>query len=437
LENTDNIKLNDFSGFNSMTAAQAADRFGTPVYVYDESLIRKRCAECLGMPNAYGLTVRYAMKANPNRALLKTIHGAGLCIDASSLNEVARAHLAGIPYEDIMLTTQEVYEGGEMAQLEGLLLQGLKYNVCSLRQLKLIGDFSRKKFFNPGIRIHPGVGSGESSTRNTGDDYSCFGIHLSDLDEALRYAWEKWIKFKHIHVHIGSGADSDMWRQNIDLELGIIEERFPDAESVCFGGGLKEARMPGELQADIDFLGSYAKEKIAYFHKTNKRKLKMEIEPGTYIVANSGFAVTRVLDKKSTARAEFIVTDGGMEINSRPLLYGSKHPFYIISSDGAKVKSSEFRGVPGDYRAVFAGKCCESGDCQTLDMDGHSIPREMAEPEIGDLAVIGGVGAYCSAMSPFNYNSHTQVPEVLLTPEGELRLIRRRQTLEQVLENEI
>ena len=430
-------RLNDFSSFDSLAAARAAGSFGTPVYVYDESLILKRCAECLDMPNAYGLTVRYAMKANPNRTLLKIINGAGLCIDASSLNEVARAHMAGIPYEDIMLTTQEVYEGEDMAKLEALLLQGLKYNVCSMRQLRLIGDFACKNFFDPGIRIHPGVGSGESATRNTGDDYSCFGIHLSDLEEALQYAWGKWIKFKHIHVHIGSGADSDMWRQNIDLELGIIEEHFPEAESVCFGGGLKEARMPGEHPADIDFLGSYAKEKIALFRKQNKRKLKMEIEPGTYIVANSGFAVTRVIDKKSTARAEFIVTDGGMEINSRPLLYGSRHPFYILSGDGAQVKSSEFGGIPGDYRAVFAGKCCESGDCQTLDMDGHSIPREMAEPEIGDLAVIGGVGAYCSAMSPFNYNSHTQIPEVLFTTDGELRLARKRQTLEQILENEV
>jgi len=436
-EETRETKLNSFSKVDAEVIAKAAESYGTPLYLYDESLILSRCYECLDMPNAYGLTVRYAMKANSSRALLKIIHNAGLHLDASSLNEVLRASLAGIPYDKIMLTTQETYKGEDMDKLKELLLLGLKYNVCSLHQLKLIGDFARINCLDPGIRIHPGVGSGETATRNTGDDYSCFGIHLSDLDEALSYAWKNWIRFRHIHVHIGSGADSEMWRNNIDLELRIIEEKFTEAESVCFGGGLKEARMPDEHAADIGFLGRYAKEQIKLFNKKKKRKLKMEIEPGTYIVANSGYAVTRVLDKKSTTRADFIVTDGGMEVNARPLLYGSRHPMYIIAGDGSAVKSSEFSEIQGSYQAVVAGKCCESGDCQTLDMDGHSVPRHMAEPEIGDLAVIGGVGAYCSAMAPFNYNSHTQIPEVLLTSDGQLKLIRKRQTLEQMLENEI
>ena len=437
MNNGDMTKLNDFSKIDSAVVAKAAAEFGTPFYLYDEDFIIKRCRDCLNMPNAYGLTVRYAMKANPNRSLLRIISRTGLQFDASSLNEVLRALLAGIPLEDIMLTTQEVYEGDDMAKLQELLLKGLKYNICSLHQLKLIGDFAKERFFDPGIRIHPGVGSGESATRNTGDDYSCFGVHLSDIEEALSYAWGKWIKFKHIHVHIGSGADLEMWRQNIDIELGIIGKYFTEAETVSFGGGLKEARMPDEKAADIIALGSYAQSQIESFKGTTKRKLKMEIEPGTFIVANAGYAVTRVMDKKRTSRSDFVITNGGMEINSRPLLYGSRHPIYMVSGDGSKVVSTEFGGVSGDYSAVIAGKCCESGDCQTLDMDGHTVPRSMVEPDVGDFALIGGAGAYCSAMAPFNYNSHTQVPEVLFTSSGELRLIRKRQTLEQMVENEV
>jgi diaminopimelate decarboxylase len=344
--------------------------------------------------------------------------------------------MAGIPYEHIMLTTQEVFEGESKKTLERLMLSGLKYNVCSLRQLRLIGDFAAEHGLNPGIRIHPGVGSGESATRNTGDDYSCFGIHLADTEEALRYAADKGIIFKHIHEHIGSGADSVMWRRNIDLELDIVERYFPDAETICFGGGLKEARMPGEYPADIEQLGKYAKMRMASFYKKTGRKLVMEVEPGTYITANSGYAVTRVVDKKTTARSDFIITDGGMEINARPLLYGSRHPIYIVAGDGSELKSSEFDVIQGGFEAVIAGKCCESGDCQTLDPDGHIIPRAMAEPETGDLAVIGGVGAYCSSMAPFNYNSHTQIPELLFDVNGKLQLIRKRQTFEQMLENE-
>jgi diaminopimelate decarboxylase len=335
-----------------------------------------------------------------------------------------------------MLTTQEVHSGAERARLEEMLIAGLKYNVCSLRQLRNIGDFAAENRINLSMRFHPGIGSGESSTRNTGDDYACFGVHLSDVEAALDLAEKQGFKFRHIHAHIGSGADSEMWRQNIDLELSIIETYFPDAETVCFGGGLKEARMPDEQSANIELLGSYAKARIGDFYGKTGRKLKMEIEPGTYIVANSGFAVTRVIDKKSTSRSNFIITNGGMEINSRPLLYGSRHPVYIISADNAQVMSSEFYAANDGYTAVVAGKCCESGDCQTLHPDGHSTPRAMAEPVIGDIAVIGGVGAYCSSMAPFNYNSHTQAPEILFTTDGDLKLIRKRQTLEQMLENE-
>ena len=215
-------RLNHFSNLGSETIAQAAKVSGTPVYVYDEALILERCRECVEMPHAYGLTVRYAMKANSNRSILKIITDAGLHLDASSLNEVIRAGLAGVPYDRIMLTTQEAHIGEDRVKLEELLLKGLRYNACSLYQLQLIGDFAAANGIDVGIRIHPGIGSGESATRNTGDDYSCFGIHLSDLDKAHKYAVEKGLLFKHIHVHIGSGADTKMWRQNIDLLLSII-----------------------------------------------------------------------------------------------------------------------------------------------------------------------------------------------------------------------
>ena len=430
-------RLNHFSGLGSETVARAAGLSGTPVYVYDEALILERCRECVEMPQAYGLIVRYAMKANSNRRILKIITDAGLHLDASSLNEVMRAHFAGVPYDKIMLTTQEVHTGDERGKLEELLLNGLRYNACSLYQLQLIGEFATANNIDVGIRIHPGIGSGESATRNTGDDYSCFGIHLSDLENAHKLAAEKGLVFRHIHVHIGSGADTKMWRQNIDLLLSIIDKHFPDADTVCFGGGLKEARMPGEYAADVPLLGSYAKMQLEDFYNRTGRKLKMEIEPGTYIVANSGYAVTRLIDMKKTARSNFIITDGGMEINSRPLLYGSKHPIYIVAGDGARVISSEFDEAKHDYEAVVAGKCCESGDCQTLDMDGHAVPRAMVEPKIGDFVVIGGVGAYCSSMSPYNYNSHPQAPELLYTAGGSLEEIRKRQTLEQMLENEV
>ena len=432
-------KLNGFGIIVSEAVAKAASAYGTPLYVYDEAMIIKRCRACVNMPNAYGLTVRYAMKANSTGAILKIISAQGVFIDASSLNEARRAVLAGIPCEKIMLTTQEVPFGADRAELYELMKKGLRYNVCSLRQLRLVGEFAGQNNLALSVRIHPGVGSGESASRNTGDKYSCFGVHQNDLPQAIKEAAEFGLTFRHIHVHIGSGADPEMWRRNIDLELDIIERIFPEAETVNFGGGLKDARMPDENAADLILLGEYAKKSIEEFYAKTGKKLHMEIEPGTYITANSGYAVTSVIDKKRTGDDgfDFIILDGGMEINQRPSLYGSRHPFYIISESG-ELKSSEF-GASADsgYSAVVAGKCCESGDCQTLDEEGHVIPRVMVEPEVGDYLVIGGAGAYCSAMTPFNYNSHTQIAEVLVKENGESVLIRKRQTLEQIIVNEI
>ena len=430
--------------FGNMTAevvVKSANRFGTPLYLYDESVILQKCRDVLSMPNAFGMTVRYAMKANANRALLQLITKQDLHLDCSTLNEVRRAHAAGISYNKMMLTSQEVPRERDRRDLESMIKKGLSYNVCSLLQLELIADFAVKHNVSLSIRINPGVGAGESVTRNTGDKYSSFGIHLANMDKTLRIIKEKGLLINQVHVHIGSGGDPELWRENIDRELAITEKYFPDAETVNLGGGFKEARMPDETAADIQVLGEYAKSRFEDFKNRTGRELHMSVEPGTYIVANSGYLVTTVMDEKWSGPTgfEFIILDAGMEANSRPVLYGSRHPFYVISKEG-KLHSSEFDLNTMKYELdhrVVVGRCCESGDSQSLDYQGHIIPRTMADPDVGDYVVIGGTGAYCSAMSLKNYNSLPQAAEVLLKEDGELKLIRKQQSLDQIFENEI
>ncbi|MBN2531842.1 MAG: diaminopimelate decarboxylase [Spirochaetales bacterium] len=437
----DTIRIDEQNILTPSEIIKGAEKAGTPCYLYDEAVICNKCRELLSMPNAFGINVHYAMKANSSGALLQLIHAQGLGIDASSLNEVRRAHLAGIPYNRIVLTTQEVPVLSDREELEDMILKGLSYNACSIRQLQLIADFAGKNAIPLSIRVHPGVGSGESITRNTGDKYSCFGIHLSDLPDALAFARQKKVQIDMVHVHIGSGGDPKKWQENIDREMKFVEDYFPDATKVNFGGGLKQGRMPDEVSANIKELGMYAKKRIEEFYQRTHRKLILEIEPGTYVIASAGFLITRVIDKKQTGKDgfQFIITDGGMEVNARPLLYGSRHPFYLISKNG-ELLSSEYdlsRFNQANDLHVIAGRCCESGDSQCLDEHGHIVPRLMADPEIGDYAVIGSCGAYCASMSPFNYNSHTQAPEILLRTSGEMELIRKKQTLKQIVENEI
>ena len=421
--------------------ARAAQEYGTPFYLYDEQTVLDKCHEVLKMPNAFGLYVGYAMKANSSRALLQLITGLGIDLDLSSINEGKRAHLAGIPYSRMMLTTQDVPSGASRENLEHMMLNGLKYNVCSLRQLELIADFAVMNNLSLSLRLHPGVGSGESVTRNTGDKYSCFGIHLNDIEMAIELARQKGVFLNEVHVHIGSGGDPELWRANIDRELSYVEQYLPDVKTVNLGGGFKEARMPDEKPADIQALGLYARRKFHEFYERTGRKLLMAIEPGTFIVANSGFLVTSILDKKSTGDDgfNFLIADAGMEANSRPLLYGSRHPFFVISKTGSLLSSEFDLGElypETDYRVVV-GRCCESGDSQSLDSHGHIIPRLLANPDVDDLLVIGGTGAYVSAMTLANYNSYVKPAEILLRTNGELQVIRREQTLEQIVENEL
>ena len=167
----------------------------------------------------------------------------------------------------------------------------------------------------------------------------------------------------------------------------------------------------------------------------------MEVEPGTYLMANAGVIVTTVIDVKSTGRDgfQFVVCDGGMEVNARPLFYGSRHPLYVIAREGS-IRSSEFdlQGLdPQKDLRVVVGRCCESGDSQSLDAEGRIVPRLMAGPEVGDFLVIGGCGAYCASMSPFCYNSHTQAPEVLRRSGGRLDVIRNAQRLAQMTAQEL
>jgi diaminopimelate decarboxylase len=430
-----------FGRVTAQSIVDAAALVGTPLYLYDEAMIAQRCRDVQAMPSAFGMSAHYAMKANSSRAILELVAEQGAGIDASSLNEVRRARRAGVAADRIMLTSQEFPEGQDRADLEALMLEGLVYNACSQRQLEAMAPFAKAKGISLSVRVNPGVGAGESVTRNTGDKYSSFGVHLANLVPLTAFARQAGVNIDQVHVHIGSGGDPAAWADNIDRMLDIVERYFPSATTLNLGGGFKEARMPDEQAADVAALGQHAKRRFEAFAARTGRKLHMSVEPGTYVVANAGYLVTRVTDRKWSGPGgfEFILTDGGMEANTRPLLYGSRHPFYLVSRAG-ELLSSEWNlndpNVELDFRVVV-GRCCESGDSQSLDHHGHIIPRMMADPQVGDFMVVGGAGAYCAAMSPFNYNSYLQAPEVLLGVDGSLQIIRRPQTLDQVVANEI
>ena len=408
------------------TTRQIAESFGTPVYVYDEAALTRAARDVLAFPNAFGLTARYAMKANPNAAVLRLFSSLGLHIDASSGHEVHRALRAGTPPEHISLSSQELPD--EAAELLDL---GVKINATSLLQIAKIG--AARPGSHIGLRVNPGLGSGGTKRTNVGGPASSFGIWHEHLAEAAEAATRHDLVIERIHTHIGSGTDPAVWQKVAGMSLALTL-RFPSVHTLNLGGGYKVARMPSEKGTDLQTVGAPVREAFERFAAETGRKLRLEIEPGTYLVALSGVLVATVQDVVDTGADgyTFLRLDTGMTEILRPSLYGAQHPLQVVPVLAPAQ-------APRVRPQVVVGHCCESGDILTPapgDPEGL-LPRDLPAADPGDLLVIGGAGAYCAGMSAKNYNSFPEAPEVLLRTDGLPRLIRRRQSLEQIVANEV
>lgn len=410
---------------------------GTPVFVYSQKVIEQQAKKALSMPNAYGLTVRYAMKANPSGVILKILDRKGVHIDASSEHEVERAVRSGIDPQKILLTTQQ-----SPRTFKNDFMNYVEVNLTSLNQIEDYATFSDYygSFYRGNkvsIRINPGIGSGGTNRTNVGGPSSSFGIWHENFDEALDLLNKYELKVKRIHSHIGSGSDPEVWKKVAGMTLRhaekLVELGHP-LEIVNLGGGYKVGRMKDEETTDLYECGLAVKGEFEEFYSKTGVELKLEIEPGTFLVANAGSLITKIIDIVKTSHYEFIKIDAGMTEVTRPSLYGAQHPIIVIPN--SCLENTEIRSFR-DY--IVVGHCCESGDILTPRKgDPEALqPRKLLEARIGDSLVIEGVGAYCSSMSTKNYNSFPEAAEVLIDLGENFHVIRKRQTLEQITENEI
>jgi diaminopimelate decarboxylase len=402
-------------------AAEIREHFGTPCYVYDRTLLEAAARQALAFPAPYGFTLRYAMKANPNLGVLTVFRELGLHIDASSDFEVERAMRAGFAPDQIQLTSQM-----PSRRLAEFVDWGVLYNACSLHQLEQFGKAV------PGgstsVRVNPGLGSGSTKRTNTGGPASSFGIWHTYLNEVKATAARYGVRITRLHSHIGSGTDPEVWNRVTRMTLDIARE-LPAVTVINLGGGFKVGRMPDEPSTDLQDIGLHVRGELEAFRQREGRSLHLEIEPGTFLVARAGAVVATCVDVVDTGRDGYLFAklDTGMPEVTRPSLYGAQHPIEVLATgrDTAEV--------------VFVGPCCESGDILTpAPGDPEALaPRRVPRPQIGDLVVVGGAGAYCAGMATINYNSYPQAPEVMLEANGTLRLLRRRQLPEQIWANEV
>jgi len=292
--------------------------------------------------------------------------------------------------------------------------------------------------------VNPGVGSGgfsKSTTgfskTNVGGPSSSFGIwHDLLTDGTVPDIVSKYsLQVERIHTHIGSGSDPEIWQQVATRSLSFCA-LWDSVTALNLGGGYKVGRNPGEPSTDLQVVGKPVADAFRAFKEEHNRELRLEIEPGTYLVAMSGALVSTVQDKVVTlgdGGHVFLKLDSGMTDVLRPSLYGAVHPLTLFPESGKTADvGTESESV------VVVGHCCESGDLMTpAPGEPEKIEeRVLRKATIGDLVVMDGSGAYCSGMSTKNYNSFPEAPEVLVDGDGQIHVIRERQSLDQILQNE-
>lgn len=370
-----------------------------PFYVYSKVALAKRAEALTGLKLPFGITVRYAVKANPHPEIIRIFQEAGLSFDASSSYEAANLLGLGIPGNSISLSSQQPAHN-----LSELLKEGVQFVATSMRQLELVAA-AMPHGGKIALRVNAGVGSGHSNGTTTAGRAASFGLWHEYVNDALKYAHDHNLAINRLHTHIGSGADPAVWGKAIETSLAIAE-RMPDVTTLDMGGGYKVQRAEGEQETDMPSVAAVFSERLQAFAQKTSRQLHLEIEPGTWLVAHAGSLVTEIVDIVDTGKDgfTFLRTNTGMNDFMRPTLYGAQHGIELIGEGGE------------EQPYVVVGHNCESGDVlTTAPGDSETIqPRNLPQARIGDLLVIRDTGAYSASMRVKGYNAFPNAHEFLV-----------------------
>jgi diaminopimelate decarboxylase len=404
-----------------------AAHYGTPLWVYDAATIQERIAQLSAFD-----TVRFAQKACSNIHILRLMRAQGVKVDAVSRGEILRALAAGYQTahtapgaaSDIVFTADLL----DATTLATVVEHRVPVNAGSIDMLHQLGMSS------PGhpvwLRINPGFGHGHSNKTNTGGEHSKHGIWHTDLQAALQAVADNQLQLVGLHMHIGSGVDYGHLEQVCGAMVDLVAATRAaghDLQAISAGGGLSIPYRDGDARIDTTHyfgLWDAARRKA---QDIVGHPLHLELEPGRFLVAESGVLLGEVRAVKNAGHNHFVLVDTGFNELMRPAMYGSWHGMHV---------QRRGQGVlPSVRDSVVAGPLCESGDVFTQGDGGVVLPRPLGDAQVGDLLVIHHTGAYGASMSS-NYNSRPLAAEVLIE-NGQPRLIRRRQTVDELLALEL
>ncbi|MGO5091542.1 diaminopimelate decarboxylase [Clostridium sp. LCP25S3_F10] len=421
-----NIRNNNLC-IGEINTLDLAKKFGTPLYVMDETLIRDNCRRYITSFNIGKNKVAYAGKAFLTKAMCNLVKEEGLFLDVVSGGEIFTAYKSGFPMEKIY------FHGNNktMEEIEMAIDLGIgTFVVDNFQELDIINTACKNKSMKQRVilRIIPGIEAHTHEYIKTGQIDSKFGFTLIDNGaiKAAKKAYElENLQFVGIHCHIGSQIfETKPYEEEIEIMLKLIkrinEELNIEIEELDLGGGFgiyyKEGDKPKEIE---EFCKIILNKVESYSKEIGIRKLILVIEPGRSIVGNSGVTLYSVGSIKEIPNvAKYVAVNGGMTDNIRPALYKSEYECVVCN----KVLDDLVQ------RVKIVGKCCESGDVL---INNAKIPIV----ETNDLLAILNTGAYGYSMAS-NYNK-ALLPSVVFVNNDKTKLVCRRQSYENLIQNEV
>lgn len=386
------------------------EKYGTPLYVYDAAIIEKQYRRLAGAFDVPKLELHFAMKALSNINVLKLMKKLGAGLDCVSINEVRLGLRAGFSASDITFTPNfaDIDEFGEAVDL------GVKIIVDSIPMLENWGlHFAQ---YPIGLRINPHILAGGNYKISTGHIDSKFGISFHQLPHAQRVIESQGLKIHGIHMHNGSDIlDVGVFLEGAEI-LFDAARKFPNIEYIDCGSGFKVPYRDDDIETDIEEFGEKMSARFREFCQEYGREIALVFEPGKFLVSPAGFFFAKCTTVKQTTATVFAGLDTGLNHLIRPMMYGSYHKIVNISAPTFK---------PRIYTVV--GNICET--------DTFGADRRIPEVVEGDILCFFNAGAYGWMMAS-NYNSRFRPAEVLIL-DGKDHLIRSRETMEDILRNQI
>lgn len=402
---------------------ELARQFGTPVYIYDAQTIEKRINDLRQFD-----AIRYAQKACSNIAILDLVRRQKVVVDAVSAGEIQRAIKAGfVPGSEPpqIVYTADVFDHDA---LDLVAKHHVHVNCGSPDMIDQLGErLAGSTNGHITLRLNPGFGHGHSRKTNTGGEQSKHGIWYDQLGDCLQRAARHGLVVSGLHMHIGSGTDLEHLKQVCGAMYQSAIQVGGSLTTISAGGGLPVPYRGTEQYVDLPAyyaLWDDVRRKLA---DSLGHSIRLEIEPGRYLVAESGYLITEIRAVKKSGNNTFYLVDAGFNNLIRPSMYGAYHPISIASRSG-KVEDRSEQDV------VVGGPLCESGDIFTQEEGGVVCSRRLPVAKVGDYLILEVAGAYGFAMGS-NYNSKPLAPEVLIS-NGRPHLIRARQTFEDLIHGE-